>query len=221
MITPQFEPEESNLSIIKRKFWRLIEETISSDSKSKIYEAYNLANSCHSSHTRDEGTLYILHPLRISIYLLETIQLSERFLEKQNVSKEDVLIISLLHDTLEDYGEKIASEIEEKFGRKILEMIQLLTKGHSIEDYYEQLKKSPEIVRILKVLDRLDNLRGLPKSKIKSDAKKEKYLFESKDKILPLVDTKSSPECRNLVDILTHVILFLEKSLPSQNLNIA
>ncbi len=213
MITPQFKPEESDISIMERKFYTLVEQTISSDLKPKIFKAYSFAKSCHSSQTRDEGTPYILHPLRISIYLIETIQLSERFLKKQNVSKEDTVIVALFHDILEDYGENIAPLIEKEFGKEILRMIQLLTKGDPMVDYYNQLKKAPEIVRIIKVLDRLDNLRGLLKSKIKSDTKKKNYLLVSKSKILPLIDPDYSPECSKVVDIFRGVISYLEKSL--------
>lgn len=215
MITPQFKQDESNLSIVKGRFCTLINKIIPLDLRPKIFTAYGLARFCHFNHSRDEGTPYILHPLRVSLYLIENIKLSEGFLKKQNVSKEDALIVTLFHDTLEDYGEKIIPLLEEEFGANVLGMIQLLSKNmsSSIEEYYNQLKKAPEIIRIIKVLDRLDNLRGLLKSEIKSSIKKKDYLLESKSKILTLIDPDYSSECGKLIDIFSSVISYLEESL--------
>lgn len=221
MITPQFKQDESDLSIVKERFFTLINQVIPSELRPKIFTAYGLARFCHFDQKRDEGTPYILHPLRVSLYLIEIITLSEDFFKAQNITMEDTLVIALLHDALEDYGEKISPFIEEEFGVNVLGMIQLLTRNKSNppEEYYDQLKEALEIVRIIKVLDRVDNIRGLLKSEKKSLDKKKDYFMESVNFISGLMDPDHSPECRKLVNIFNCVMSFLEESLFNQNIS--
>lgn len=220
MITPQFHKDECDLSILKEKLWNLINQVVFADRRPNIYMAYALARFCHMDQKRDEGTPYIVHPIRVSLYLMETFQFSDQFFKGQNITKEDALIIALLHDTIEDSGETITRFIEEEFGTYMLKMIQFLTKNNGDNltvIYYDQLKKAPEIVKVIKLLDRLDNLRGLLNSELKSKERKKDYLSESKNKIIPLLDSGYSSECQNVINSLHTVISFMEESLSSSN----
>ncbi len=215
MIAPQFNKDESNQSILREKLLNWNNQKTPPDSISKISIAYGIARICHLDQTRDEGTPYIVHPLRISLYLAETIQLSDGFFKNHSITREDAVIIALLHDTLEDFGEKVIPVIEEEFGANVLRMIQFLTKDKkkSNAENFDYLRTAPEIVKVIKVLDRLDNLRGLLNSVVKSKKKKIEYLSESKSKIITLLDPDCSPEHRELAAVLRSVISFLEKSL--------
>lgn len=221
MITPQFNKNEHNLSILKRKLWEWTNTSASLERKSDIYMAYAIARFCHLNQKRDEGTPYIVHPLRVSLYLIETFQFSDHFFKSQNITKEEALIIALLHDTIEDFGGTTAQFIEEEFGTHMLEMIQFLTKSNKDNSntiYYDELKKAPEIVKIIKLLDRLDNLRGLLKSELKSKERKKDYLFESENMIIPLFDPGHSPECQSVIDSLQNVISVAENTISNSSI---
>ena len=104
---------------------------------------------------------------------------------------EDLVISALLHDTLEDTN-VTREEIEEKFGFLVLQTVLALTKSKDDRprrvrnaEYFGRLKNAPREVKILKMLDRLDNLgeiMGMDPSFIK------KYCSETGELIAAIHD---------------------------------
>lgn len=86
-----------------------------------------------------------------------------------DVNLEKVIILSLLHDTLED-TETTYDEIEIKFGKDIAEGVKALTKDENlpkdeqINDSIERIKKLGKEVAIVKLADRTFNLKDVPSS---------------------------------------------------------
>lgn len=83
------------------------------------------------------------------------------------VDLEKVILLSLLHDTIEDTG-TTHQEIKEKFGLDIADGVLALTKNKSlpyemqIMDSLNRIKKQSVEVAIVKLADRLFNLKDIP-----------------------------------------------------------
>lgn len=85
----------------------------------------------------------------------------------EDIDLEKVIILSLLHDTLEDTNATY-EEIKEKFGFDIAEGVKALTKNENLsydlrmKDSLERIKKQSKEVAIVKLADRLFNLKDIP-----------------------------------------------------------
>ena len=100
--------------------------------------------------------------------------------------------LAFVHNILETGNFKKNSVIKKKFGNKIFQEIKILTVNRKIqwnerykEMYYKKIKKSHVNVRIIKILDKMDNLFLLSKNK-DLDIKR-KYIKEIKTYVLPMV----------------------------------
>lgn len=129
----------------------------------KAWELFSLA---HSKQTRKDGvTPYIVHPIRV-MQAAKQIRLEER-----------LQIIALGHDVFED-TDLSPKEVENVLGSEIVEGIWWLTNpGHN--DVFETLPRetkkklsliklagAPKDIKLIKLLDRLDNLTCLEKSEL-------------------------------------------------------
>lgn len=87
--------------------------------------------------------------------------------DSSTVNIEKVIILSLLHDTLED-TDATYNEIQEKFGLEIADGVLALTKNKSLPheesmiDSLQRIKKQSKEVWIVKLADRLFNLKDVP-----------------------------------------------------------
>lgn len=137
------------------------------------------AEQLHARQTRDNGTPYILHPLRVALILADEL----------NIKDTNTIILALLHDTLED-TEITEEEIEKLFGAKTLEHLKLLTKSQyykedieSQKKYFWHLKRAPKKVQTIKLADRLDNLRDL--ENCPNETKFKRYVLDTGYNYLP------------------------------------
>ena len=142
-----------------------------------------LASDAHHGQLRDHGTAYIEHPLSVARILAEEIGITE----------PDVLIAALLHDVVEDSPLRV-EDIDEQFGTWVANAVETLTKPEAPPSekperdrrYYERLQHAPETVQLIKLADRLDNLRHLPLSP-RAD-KKARYIRETRTHFLPMAE---------------------------------
>ncbi len=147
-----------------------------------IKRAYDFAKLIHQGQFRDEGTPYISHPLRVAYYLIRYFR----------VFDEEVIAGALLHDVLEDCPRVTIESLKKIFGARIAFYVYLLTKPaedlleprQRILQYQHQLLEAPEEVKLIKLLDRLDNLFSLPLSP--DPGKIEKYIKETLYLYIPL-----------------------------------
>lgn len=86
-----------------------------------IKKAYDFAYRKHGTQTRKSGEPYIVHPLEVAITLTEW------------KMDKDTIITGLLHDVLEDTDCE-ESEIESRFGSKVLEMVLAVTKVSKLSE---------------------------------------------------------------------------------------
>ncbi|MHB1927278.1 MAG: RelA/SpoT family protein [Leptospirillum sp.] len=133
----------------------------SPDVTDRLREAYRLAAEAHKGQYRRSGEAYVDHPLRVALILASM--------------KVDAtcLITALLHDTLEDTSLP-PDLIEQKFGKKVLTLIDGVTKigkfqyqaskaEKQAENFRKMLLSMSEDIRVIlvKLADRLHNMRTL------------------------------------------------------------
>lgn len=128
----------------------------------KIMQAYEYAKQLHEGQFRKSGEPYIIHPVAVA-EIVASLQLDT-----------DSICAALLHDTVEDCGDRVDIEIiKKKFGPDVAELVDGLTKLVAIpfedkeEEHIENLRKmflamSKDIrVIFIKLCDRLHNMRTL------------------------------------------------------------
>jgi len=129
---------------------------------SRFEDALVYAHQLHRAQTRKgngNGTPYISHLLSVTALTLE------------NGADEDTAIAALLHDAIEDQGgEKTAREIETRFGKRVLTIVEGCTDTDQHpkppwrerkEQYLAHLahERDPAIL-LVSICDKLHNLRS-------------------------------------------------------------
>ncbi|PIW75417.1 MAG: hypothetical protein CO002_02105 [Candidatus Portnoybacteria bacterium CG_4_8_14_3_um_filter_44_10] len=160
--------------LLRQKFW---EEDVE-----KIMLAYRLAKYGHRNQTRDSGERYFEHVKGTALILIK----------EANVSDRDTIIIALIHDIDEESFMLTNDDIQHIFGREVSNAIALLTKVSAAErktgatrkeeEYIEQVRNADRKTKIVKLADRLHNLRDM---KSWDQKRKRKFVDETEKYILP------------------------------------
>ena len=130
----------------------------------EIFEALQFAADKHKYQKRKgtPGIPYINHPIDVAALLLQTMDTPDK----------ELIIASLLHDTLEDTITK-PDEIKVKFGRKVLELVEEVTDDMNLsaaERKNQQILKASTLsfgARCLKIADKTCNIRDILFTRIK------------------------------------------------------
>jgi (p)ppGpp synthase/HD superfamily hydrolase len=118
----------------------------------KINEAIHFASIAHKDQKRSVLDYpYITHPLAVL------------FLISQFTKDEDALVASVLHDTVED-TETTLEDIESKFGKKVRDIVDVLTEDDLIvekkarkSNQLERFKKADHDTLLIKTADIIHN----------------------------------------------------------------
>src|SRR6185436_19684020 len=146
------------------------------DQIATVKRAYLIAEKAHAYQLRDEGTPYILHPLRVAVSLVDELA----------IYSPTLLCSALLHDVIED-SPTTREEIAALFGEDVARVVWLLTKFEdvSLADYLAAIEAAPETgAPIVKLCDRLDNLRFLGLSS--RAEKRDRYIRTTEAYYLPM-----------------------------------
>jgi (p)ppGpp synthase/HD superfamily hydrolase len=139
---------------------RLIAKLKSLDTKNVldfnlINKAIYWAKKYHGNQKRKSGEPYYTHPLEVA-YMISEYKL-----------KTDVIVVSILHDIVED-TEVTVEMIEGTFGQRIAEMVDMLTRDRpdgtklTIEEVITNAyKKADKEVLLIKLIDRLHNIQTI------------------------------------------------------------
>jgi GTP diphosphokinase / guanosine-3',5'-bis(diphosphate) 3'-diphosphatase len=121
-----------------------------------LTDAIRFAVGAHEGQKRKgSGLPYIVHPLEVMQILL-----------RHGVDDEETLVAAVLHDAVEDTDVTIEA-IRERYGERVAAIVAALTKpreGSKAEQKRvagELLKAGPPAARVVKMADRLSNLRDL------------------------------------------------------------
>lgn len=133
---------------------------LSDEDKNNIRAAFELVLEAHKDQKRKSGEEYIFHPLEVAQIVSEKIGLGGT-----------AITAALLHDVVEDTDISL-EEIKEKFGEKVAEIVDGLTKiskvtkkhtSSQIENYRKMLLTLSSDIRVIliKLADRLHNMQTL------------------------------------------------------------
>jgi len=185
----------TNLKELRAKFLNRVAQRFDWASLKKIRRALEVAEDAHAGHTRDDDTPYILHPLRIAFFLLQ----------KLNIHDADILCAAILHDVAEDQERFTLDYIEAEFGARVSSIVRTLTKPSDPaktrdeinEVYFERLLHSDEDCKLIKLADKLDNVRDAVNCP--DSAKQRRTAAEAKDFYLSLVDSLEDTLRRQII----------------------
>jgi guanosine-3',5'-bis(diphosphate) 3'-pyrophosphohydrolase len=136
-----------------------------------VARASKFAAERHEGQLRKDGvTPYVVHPRGVAEILRREL----------GITDPEVLAAGLLHDTIEDTRTDY-DDLEERFGRRVAELVALLTKDKRLpearreDEYFEQLRRAPLEAKLCKVADTLQNLRDSgPAQRVKAVGKAER-----------------------------------------------
>lgn len=154
--------EAENKEIRKRyrALLRACKPTLQKGDKQQIRKAFDLALESHKDMRRKSGEPYIYHPIAVAQISAEEIGLGTTS-----------IVCALLHDVVEDTSVTL-QDIEEQFGKKVVRIIDGLTKISGIfdpnssmqaENFRKMLLTLADDVRVIliKLADRLHNMRTM------------------------------------------------------------
>ena len=126
------------------------------------------------------------------------------FLQREGRVDPALISIALLHDVMEDDRAVTDNALRKMFGERVAEGVKLLTKedwrlitggsegekkARRDDEYNERLRSAPRDLLIVKLADRLNNVRRLSNS---NPRKRAQYMEETKSHYLPLAKATSS-----------------------------
>jgi len=166
--------------------------------------AYDLAKESHRPQKRDSGERYFEHVRSVAIILIDECQ----------ISNPDLIISALLHDTIEDspifgnatkkyseWKETASYRLSKIFNSQVSEHVITLTKPKDNKEIYlENLKTAlPETI-LIKMCDRLHNLRSLSGTIPEKQTKTCKETMEKYFPIFELIKEKYPNQHRYLIE---------------------
>ena len=142
---------------LRRQLDALLRAALPPADLGKAREAADLAEHVHRGQVRDDGTPYVLHPLRVAKVLVEELK----------VAVPAPLEAALLHDALEDDPSLSVDSLSATFGDDTVTIIRDITKPdrgqrsrkQANRAYFCRLQAASEWSKIVKLADKLDNVR--------------------------------------------------------------
>ncbi|MDP2598546.1 MAG: HD domain-containing protein [Candidatus Liptonbacteria bacterium] len=178
----------------REEFFELLKSKISQPGLDLVQDAYNLAKNLHRDQMRDDGERYFEHCRRVALVII---------LERK-IFQPETIATALLHDVLEDtfVHPRVLRKV---FGEEIHGWLNLLSKTvprfddmtgkvvfrekKGLQNYFWAIQNGPLPVRIIKLSDRLDNLRSFS---IWPSERRAKYIRETKGYIFPIAQDTDS-----------------------------
>ena len=103
---------------------------------SKIVTAYNVASEAHKNQIRKSGEPYIIHPLCVSMILLEL------------GMDTDTICAAMLHDVVED-TDMTLDDIRKKFGQDVAMLVDSVTKIGQIPSFTREEQQAKDVQKII------------------------------------------------------------------------
>ncbi len=202
-------PVENHASFFKRFEFKL------TPAQMELLEfAYAFAKYGHRTQMRDGGERYFEH-LRGSALIL---------IDELGITDIDLVIAILLHDMLEDNFLLTHERIAAIFGERVAVLVSTMTKPKKNDPrftssaerhifYFEkQLKPSSEENKLLKLVDRLHNMRTLGSCTLE---KRERKIKETREVYFPLIEDVA----KKYPDKAAYIKLQLEEALEKLHTN--
>ncbi len=173
----------------------------------EIKPAFLFASEIHKNEKRKSGDPYIIHPIKVSIYV------AERKLDTAAIAA------ALLHDVVENQGVKIET-LQKQFGKEIAFLVEAVTKVDKVR--YQGIERAAESLRkmflavaedirvvIIKLMDRLHNMETLEFHE--EEAKKKRIALETLELYAPLADRLGMWEIKAKLEDLAFPFVYPEE----------
>jgi len=169
--------------------------------RERVLDALRFALHVDYQHPGMDAKTYIKHPLRVA----KSVLLNAKTYEP------DIIITALIHNVLEVSRSSLA-ELHSRFGHNIATSVKNLTIDRSQVNitykklYYDALCSSWQGARIVKILDKYDNIYMIgfnPDPYVRSS-----YLDEIEQWIIPMA-RKDTPD---IADTFVNIALFMRKN---------
>jgi len=147
--------------------------------------AYDMAKYGHRNQFRESGARYFEHVRATAIVLVDEL----------GITDVEIIIAALLHDMLEDSFLLTHDRIKVTFGERVSSLVSAVTKPKKGDPrfssdherhlwYFEQMRVSSPEAKLLKLADRLQNMRTLDSC---SPEKQNRKIKETRDVYIPLI----------------------------------
>ena len=164
----------------KNKLLDSINKELKHEEKIKVFSAIDFSESLEYFHDDLNKLQYLIHPFRVANLIFEN----------NMAVSADLISLALMHNVIE--VSKITNKkIINSFGKKLFDAINLLTVDRKQQweriykkKYYDKINNSNEIIPIVKVFDKLDNIYLLCTNK--NDKVRSMYLDELEQYVIPL-----------------------------------
>lgn len=156
----------------------------------RIAMAVALTSEVHSGSTRDEGTPYLRHPLRVALILHEEF----------GVQNPDLICAAVLHDVLEDSTHLDKDDLLRAFGHTVATLVFCLTdefqnvglpRSERKARYLQRMAREDDLCLFIKLCDRLDNIRSLSLSPHLE--KRRSMIQETEHYLMPVFQRRHGP----------------------------
>lgn len=172
----------------------LILATQPADEARRIEYVFQFAAAAHDGQARDEGAPFIEHPVAVVSILWGELGCRD----------VDMLVAALMHDVLEDCVDVDPDGVKDLIGARAFGLVESVTKPPVPEQckrerdraYLDRLRDAPSDVRLLKLADRIHNLRQVVHAN--NPAKARRYLEVSRAEFYPLA-LATSPIAARLI----------------------
>lgn len=179
--------------------WNQALESITEQSVKQLnLAAYEFAKRIEYRHSGMTPEIYFCHPMRVAALSIFAC----------NSTEPEVGVVGLLHNVLE-VSTVTYSQLVKNFGKSVADQIACLTVDRKLEwdkaykkSYYRQINMGPRAARIVKVIDKLDNIftvNNNPSSRIRVQ-----YLQEIETHVVPM----AQHEFPDLAHYLEQVIAY-------------
>lgn len=171
-----------------------------------IMLAYRLAKYGHRGQTRKGGERYFEHVKGTTLIVVQEF----------GITRTITIIKALLHDIVEDSFILLIGDIEIIFGKEVAKGIAVLSKDRLLERtirdkaYGEQLKEAMEDDLIVKMADRIHNMRTVREF---SPEKRREYTKETRELHMVLAQKIREPLRSCILNELERLCLEQEKEL--------
>lgn len=194
--------KNKNYKLLNRRFYK----KLTSLKNNETEDCINILNFLKNNYESKNEVKQIFHPLRVSFYALSI---------SKSKNRTKACKLALIHNILEKNGRYV--KLKDLVGTKIYNQAKVLKVNRKkqwnkkyIDNYYKNLNKSHENVKIVKCLDKLDNLFSLYKNPDKKI--KKLYLDEIKKYILPMVKKNMASVYKYYINLVNYNIKLLKSN---------
>jgi len=168
---------------------------------------FQFAAAAHAGQRRDEGTPFIDHPVAVTVMLWHELGCRD----------VDVLLAALMHDVVEDCDWIARDAITDLIGVRAMEMVMHVTKRavpaeqreQRDREYLDTLQHLPLPSRLLKLADRIHNLRCVPLAGDPDKARR--YLEVSRERFYPLALSTDATVARLVAEACDTIEAYLAR----------